>query len=102
MIPLEWELALSAILFVIGLYGILVRRNGIIVLMSVEIVLNAAILNFVAFSVYARPADPGGQVLALFSISLAAAEAAVGLAIFLVLYKAHGTIDLDRVRILRW
>ncbi len=102
MIPLEWELALSAILFAIGLYGILVRRNGIIVLMSVEIVFNAAILNFVAFSVYSRPADPGGQVLALFSIALAAGEAALGLAIFLVLYKAHGTIDLDRIRILRW
>lgn len=100
MIPLEWELSLSAILFVIGLYGVLVRRNGIIVLMSVEIIFNAAILNFVAFSAYIN--DPAGQVLALLSIALAAGEAAIGLAIFFVLYRVHGTIDLDKVRILRW
>jgi NADH-quinone oxidoreductase subunit K len=100
VIPLEWELGLSAILFAIGLYGILLRRNAIIVLMSAEIVFNAAILNFVAFAAYTN--DPGGQVLALLSISLAAAEAAVGLAIFLVLYRARGSIELDRIRILRW
>ncbi len=100
MIPLEWELSLSAILFAIGLYGVLVRRNGIIVLMSVEIILNAAILNFVAFSAYVN--DPNGQVLALLSIALAAGEAAIGLAIFLVLYGVHGTVDLDKVKILRW
>ncbi|MEE9236341.1 MAG: NADH-quinone oxidoreductase subunit NuoK [Thermoplasmata archaeon] len=100
MIPLEWELSLSAILFAIGMYGVLVRRNGIMVLMSVEIILNAAILNFVAFSAYIN--DPSGQVLALLSIALAAGEAAIGLAIFLVLYTVHGTVDLDKVRILRW
>ncbi len=100
MIPLEWELSLSAILFAIGLYGVLVRRNGIMVLMSVEIILNAAIMNFVAFSAYVN--DPSGQVLALLSIALAAGEAAIGLAIFLVLYTVHGTVDLDKVRILRW
>lgn len=100
MIPLEWELSLSAILFAIGLYGVLVRRNGIMVLMSVEIILNAAVMNFVAFSAYVN--DPSGQVLALLSIALAAGEAAIGLAIFLVLYSVHGTVDLDKVRILRW
>lgn len=100
MIPLEWELSLSAILFAIGLYGVLVRRNGIIVLMSVEIILNAAILNFVAFSAYVG--DPSGQVMALLAIALAAAEAAVGVAIFMVLYRKHGSIDLDKARILRW
>ncbi len=100
MIPLEWELSLSAILFAIGLYGVLVRRNGIIVLMSVEIILSAAIMNFVAFSAYIN--DPSGQILALLSIALAAGEAAIGLAIFLVLYGVHGTVDLDKVRILRW
>lgn len=102
MIPLEWELMLSAVLFAIGAYGILVRRNAIIILMSVEIILNAAILNFVAFSAYINPPDSGGQVLALLSIALAAAEATIGLAVFLVLYRANGTILLDRVRILRW
>lgn len=100
MIPLEWELSLSAILFAIGLYGVLVRRNGIIVLMSVEIMLSAAIMNFVAFSAYIN--DPSGQILALLSIALAAGEAAIGLAIFLLLYSVHGTVDLDKVRILRW
>lgn len=100
MIPLEWELILSALLFVIGLYGVLVRKNAIVVLMSIEIMLSAPILNLVAFSAYLN--DAAGQMFALVAIALAAGEAAVGLAIFLVLYKSHGTIDLSRVRILRW
>lgn len=100
MIPLEWELILSALLFVIGLYGVLVRRNAIVVLMSIEIMFNAPILNLVAFSAYLG--DPAGQMFALVAIALAAGEAAVGLAIFLTLYNAHGTIDLHRVRLLRW
>ncbi|MEK6851382.1 MAG: NADH-quinone oxidoreductase subunit NuoK [Candidatus Thermoplasmatota archaeon] len=100
MIPFEWELILSALLFVIGVYGVLVRRNAIVVLMSVEIMFNAPILNLVAFSSYVG--DPAGQMFALVAIALAAGEAAVGLAIFLVLYNAHGTVDLSRVRLLRW
>ena len=100
MIPPEWELVLSSLLFVIGLYGVLVRRNAIVVLMSVEIMFNAPILNLVAFSSYLG--DAAGQMFALIAIALAAGEAAVGLAIFLVLYEAHGTIDLSRVRLLRW
>ena len=100
MIPLAWELVLSAILFVIGLYGVLVRTNAIVVLMSVEIMFNAPILNLVAFSAYLG--DAAGQMFALVAIALAAGEAAVGLAIFLVLYGAHGTVDLSRVRLLRW
>ncbi len=100
MIPLEWELILSSLLFIIGLYGVLVRTNAIVVLMSVEIMFNAPILNLVAFSAYLG--DPAGQMFALVAIALAAGEAAVGLAIFLVLYDAHGTIDLSRVRLLRW
>ena len=100
MIPLEWELLLSTALFVVGLYGVLTRRNGIVVLMSVEIMFNAPILNLVAFSSYLG--DAAGQLFALVAIALAAAEAAIGLAIFLVLYKSHGTIDLTRVRLLRW
>ena len=100
MIPPEWELILSALLFVIGAYGVLVRRNAIVVLMSIEIMFNAPILNLVAFSSYVG--DPAGQMFALVAIALAAGEAAVGLAIFLVLYNAHGTVDLARVRLLRW
>lgn len=100
MIPLEWELILSALLFCIGLYGVLARRNAVMVLMSLEVILNASILNFVAFSSYAN--DANGQVFALLGIAVAAADAAVGLAIFLSIYQTHGTVDLDRVRFLRW
>ena len=100
MIPVEYELILSVALFSIGLYGIMIRKNAIIVLMSIEIILNAAILNFVAFSSYAG--DAAGQVFALLGISIAAGEAAVGLAIFLALYETHGTTELDKIRLLRW
>lgn len=100
MIPVEYDLILSSLLLVIGLYGILIRKNAIIVLMSVEIILNAAVLNFVAFSSYNN--DPAGQVFAIMAIALAAAEAAVGLAIFLILYESHGTVELDKIRLLRW
>ncbi len=100
MIPPEWELVLSALLFSIGLYGVLARKNAIMVLMSLEIVINAALLNFVAFSSYSN--DASGQVFALLGIAVAAADAAVGLAIFLSIYQTHGTVDMDRVRFLRW
>ncbi len=100
MIPLEWELVLSALLFSIGLYGVLVRKNAIMVLMSLEIVINAALLNFVAFSSYSN--DASGQVYALLGIAVAAADAAIGLAIFLAIYQTHGSVDMDRVRFLRW
>ena len=100
MIPLEWELVLSALLFGIGLYGVLARKNAIMVLMSLEVVINAALLNFVAFSSYWN--DASGQVFALLGIAVAAADAAIGLAIFLSIYQTHGTVDMDRVRFLRW
>ncbi len=100
MIPPEWELVLSALLFSIGLYGVLARTNALMVLMSLEIVINAALLNFVAFSSYSN--DASGQVFALLGIAVAAADAAVGLAIFLSIYQTHGTVDMDRVRFLRW
>jgi len=101
LIPLEYELVLSALLFCIGLYGVLARRNGIIVLMSIEILLNASILNFVAFSSYSGNAS--GQVFALLGIAVAAAEAAVGASRFsLAIYQTHGTIELDKIRFLKW
>ncbi len=100
MIPIEYFLGLSAILFVIGAYGVLTRRNAIVVLMSVEIMLNAANINFVAFSSYFN--NVNGQVFALFSIAVAAAEVAVGLAILLNLYKTRDTITLDELNLLRW
>ena len=100
MIPLEYEIILSAALFIIGIYGVLTRRNGIVVLMSVEVMFNAPILNLVAFSAYTNHA--AGQMFAFVAIALAAGEAAIGLALFLVLYEAHGTVDLSRIRLLRW
>ncbi len=100
MIPLTHYLILSAILFCIGIYGVLTKKNAIYVLMSIEIMLNAVNINFVAFSAYSG--DVSGQVFALFSIALAAAEVAIGLAIFLLLYKRYGTVELQKIRLLRW
>lgn len=100
MIPIEYFLGLGAILFVIGAVGVLTKRNAIVVLMCVELMLNAANINFVAFSSYQNNAV--GQVFALFSIAIAAAEVAVGLAIIMNLYKSRDTINLDEVNLLRW
>ena len=100
MIPLTYYLVLSAMLFCIGIYGVLTKKNAIYVLMSIEIMLNAVNINFVAFSAYSG--DVSGQVFALFSIGLAAAEVAIGLAIFLLLYKRYGTVQLQKIRLLRW
>ncbi len=100
MIPMEYFLALSAILFVIGAFGVLFKRNAIIVLMSIEIMLNAANINFVTFASYYG--DVAGHVFALFSIAVAAAEVAVGLAILLNLNRTSGTIDLEKLDLLRW
>lgn len=100
MIPIEHFLAVSAILFCIGILGVLTRRNAIVVLMSIELMLNAANINFIAFSAYYGGLE--GYIFALFSISIAAAEVAVGLAILLALYQRRGTIQLDRIRLLRW
>lgn len=100
MIPLNYFLTLSAILFCIGLYGVLTKKNAVVILMCIEIMLNAVNINFVAFSSYLGKIS--GQVFALFSIAIAAAEIAVGLAILLVLYRRHGTIDVKEINILRW
>jgi NADH-quinone oxidoreductase subunit K len=90
----------SALLFSIGVYGVLARRNTILVLMSVELMLNAVNLNLVVFDVWLRDRLHGGQVLTLFVIVIAAAEVGLGLAIILALYRNRQTIDLDRLRTL--
>ena len=100
MIPIEYFLGLSAILFAIGAMGVRVKKNAIVVLMCIELMLNAANINFVAFSAYYN--DLTGQVFALVSIAIAAAEVAVGLAIIMNLYKTRDTIGLDEVSLLRW
>jgi NADH-quinone oxidoreductase subunit K len=106
MIPIEYWLIFSSLLFAIGAYGVMTRRNAIVVLMCIEIMLNAANINLVAFSSYHTvlhgTADASGQAFALFSIAIAAAEVAVGLAIILSVYRRYQTIDVDKINILRW
>ena len=92
-------LILAAILFCIGVYGVLARRNGVLVLMSVELMLNAVNINLVAFSAYLHSA--ASQVFALFVITIAAAEVGVGLAIVLLIYRNLHSPDLDRVEQLK-
>ncbi len=100
MIPLYYYLALSAIIFSIGLFGFMTQRNGIRMLMCVELMLNSANINLVAFSSY--NGDLTGQVFALYSIALAAAEAAIGFAILMSIYRVRDMIDLDKINVLRW
>jgi NADH:ubiquinone oxidoreductase subunit K len=100
MIPQEYFLVLASILFVIGAYGVLTRKNAIVVLMCIELMLNAANINFVTFAAFRN--DAAGQVFALFSIAIAAAEVAVGLAILLNLQKTQDTINLEDIKLLRW
>ena len=100
MIPIEYFLALSGILFVIGALGVLTEKNAIVVLMSVEVMLNAANINFVAFSAFYGSLN--GAIFALVSIAIAAAEVAVGLAIIMNLYKTRDTISLNKINLLRW
>lgn len=92
-------LVLSAALFCIGVYGVLARRNGVMVLMSIELILNAVNINLVAFG--AMNENISGQVFALFVITVAAAEVGVGLALILLIYRNRASIDLDQVDSMR-
>jgi NADH-quinone oxidoreductase subunit K len=98
--PIGWYLALSAVLFAIGAVGVIVRRSLIVIFMAIELMLNAVNLAFVALARMQGSVE--GQVVVLFVIAVAAAEAAVGLAIFIQLYRARETIDADEVATLRW
>ena len=101
-IELTHYLILSAVLFSIGLYSALSRKNAIVILMCVEIMLNAANLSLVAFSCFITPDQLSGQTLAIFSIVVAAAEVAVGLAIIIALYRQHKNIDVSKINLLKW
>ena len=96
--PLLFPLVLSALLFAIGTYAVLARRNAVLVLMGVELMLNAVNLNLVAFDAYLRDVVHSGQVLTLFVIAVAAAEIGLGLAIVLAVFRSYGHIDADRLR----
>ena len=92
-IPLNLYILLSAILFTIGVFGVLLRRNAIIIFMSIELMLNAVNLLLVAFSTYLG--DPEGQVFVFFIMAVAAAEVAVGLAILTMIYRNTGSVDIE-------
>lgn len=100
IIPINWYLLLSAVLFSIGVLGVLFRRNAIIVFMSVELMLNAVNLLLVAFSSYLS--DSKGQVFVFFIMAVAAAEVAVGLAILTSVYRNAKTTDIDTLSKLKW
>lgn len=102
MVPLEHVLFVSAALFAIGFYGVLARRNAILILMSVELMLNAVSINFIAFSSYLRPERFVGIIFAIFVITIAAAEAALGLAIILRIFRNLRTANVDEVDELKW
>lgn len=100
-IPLSWWLIVSAALFSIGVYGALSHRNAIGILMSVELILNAVNINLIAFWRYITPNDVSGQVFAIVVITVAAAEAAVGLAIILAVYRLRHSAIVDELDILK-
>lgn len=102
MIPLYLWLIVAAALFCIGLYGVLSRRNAIGVLMGIELMLNAVNVNLVAFWRYITPQALTGQIFAIFVITIAAAEAAVGLAIIIAAYRRRDTVIVDEMDIMRW
>jgi NADH-quinone oxidoreductase subunit K len=100
MVPLQLYLILSAVMFIIGAVGVVTRRNAIIVFMSIELMLNSVNLTFVAFSAFLG--DATGQVFVFFVMTVAAAEAAVGLAIVIALFRRKQTVNLDEINIMKW
>ena len=102
MIPLSWYLIIAAALFCIGLYAVLARRNAIIILMGIELMLNAVNINLVAFWRYINPQVISGQVFAVMVFAVAAAEVAVGLAIFISLYRRRSTLSADEIDLMKW
>ncbi|TVQ67055.1 MAG: NADH-quinone oxidoreductase subunit NuoK [Balneolaceae bacterium] len=100
MIDIDWYLALSAVLFTIGLIGVLIRRNAIVLFMCVELMLNAVNISLVSFSAF--HGNVSGQILVFFSLAVAAAEAVIGLAIILAIFRNNLSVDITKVNLLRW
>jgi NADH-quinone oxidoreductase subunit K len=99
-VPVSWYLILSALLFAIGAAGALTRRNGISIFLSIELMLNAGNLALIA---YARQwMQHTGQIVVFFVMAVAAAEAAIGLALFIAVYRQRRTIDVNRINLMRW
>ena len=99
-VPISWYLVLAAALFAIGTIGALTRRNGIAIFLSIELMLNAANLTLVAFA--RQMDDRTGQIIVFFVMAVAAAEAAVGLALFIAVFRQRHTIDVNRMNLMRW
>lgn len=102
MIPLSWYLFVAAVLFCIGIFGVLSRRNAIAILMGIELMLNAANINLVAFGRFFDPGVLAGHVFAVFVLTVAAAEAAVGLAIVISVYRNIEHINVDKINVMKW
>ncbi len=100
MVTVESYLFLSAVTFVLGVIGVLTRRNAIVVFMSIELMLNSVNLSLVAFSAYLG--DPTGQLLVFLVMTVAAAEAGVGLAIVIAMFRNQKTVNIDEINILKW
>jgi len=100
IVPITHYMILSGLVFLIGVVGVLIRRNIIIILLSIELMLNATNINFVAFSSYLG--NVAGQVFVFFALTVAAAEVAVGLAIIIALYRHHSSINVDDFQLLKW
>lgn len=101
-VGLEHYLILSAVLFSIGLYGVLAKRNAVVILMCIEIMLNAVNISLVAFSRYVVPMLLTGQIFAIFVMVVAAAEATVGIAIIIAIYRNRESIDVDKFDLMKW
>ncbi|MFH5883542.1 NADH-quinone oxidoreductase subunit NuoK [Halalkalibaculum sp. DA3122] len=100
MIEIDWFLALSAVLFAIGIMGVLIRKNAIVIFMSVELMLNAVNLSLISFSTFHGNVE--GQMLVFFALAVAAAEAVVGLAIIIAIFRNNLSLDVSKINLLRW
>lgn len=100
--PLSYILVLSALLFSIGIYGVLARQHAVLVLLSIELMLNAVNINLIAFSAWLQNAGVPGQVFALFVIAVAAAEVGVGLAIVILIYRNRASVDVEEMSLMKW
>lgn len=101
-VGLQHYLVLSAVLFSIGFYGAITKRNAVVILMSLEIMLNAVNIALVALSRYVTPVAMTGQVFAIFVMTVAAAEAALGLAIIIAIYRSRETVDVEKIDLMKW
>jgi NADH:ubiquinone oxidoreductase subunit K len=100
--PISYFLVLSALLFSIGIYGVLARQNAVLILLSIELMLNAVNINLVAFSSMLQDAGLDGQVFALFVIAVAAAEVGIGLAIVILMFRNRQSVDVDEMSLMKW